>query len=75
MVEAISSRRDSLFWMNIHREQLAVQQHALLRMRALVTGYSGSPDDHEADVQLVTTEIERVMDRLRYWEEVVDRVQ
>ena len=43
-------------------------------MRALVIAHAGSADDYEPDIQLVTTEIERVLGRLRYWGEMVDRL-
>jgi hypothetical protein len=66
------SLKQALFWMNIHLELLAVNQKALGRMRTLAAA-SGSFGGHEVDVQLVTTEIERVMRRLKYWEDVVDR--
>jgi hypothetical protein len=74
-VEATVSLQQALFWVKLHRELLAVQQRALWRMRALLTDDPGSPDVYEPDIQLVTNEIERVMDRLRHWEEVVDRIR
>ncbi len=59
--------------MNIHLALLAVQQKALGRMRALVATHVGRREEHEPDVLLVETEIERVLDRLIYWEDMVDR--
>ena len=44
-------------------------------MRALLIAHAGSADDYEPDIQLVTTEIERVLGRLRSWDKVVDRHQ
>jgi hypothetical protein len=67
------SLREALFWMNIHLALLAVQQKALGQMRALVATHFGRRDEHEPDVLLVETEIERVLARLMYWEEMVDR--
>jgi hypothetical protein len=64
-----------MFWMNTYRELLAINEQALRRMRALVDAHSGPPGDRDADVQLIATEIERVLGRLRYWEEAVDRLQ
>lgn len=65
----------ALLWMNIHRELLGVDQRALHRLRALVATSPDSPGDCEADVQLVVTEIERVLKRLKDWEETVDRLR
>ena len=59
--------------MNIHRSLLAVDETALQKMRALMIARADSPDDYEPDIQLVTTEIERVSGRLRYWDEMIDR--
>jgi hypothetical protein len=69
------SLQDSLFWMKAYRELLAVNEQALRRMQTLVAAHSGPPDECEADVQLIATEIDRVTDRLRYWEETVDSLQ
>lgn len=71
MREAVSLR-DAVFWMNFHLELLGAHQRALRRMRALIAN-SRRPDDCAADAQLVGAEIERELDRLRYWEEMVDR--
>jgi len=59
--------------MNIHLELLAVQQKALGQIRGLVRANSGRCYEYEPDVRLVETEIERVLTRLTYWEEMVDR--
>jgi hypothetical protein len=55
--------------MNSYRELLAVDEGALRRLRAFDSGVA---DGQDADVQLIETEIERVNDRLTYWEEMVD---
>jgi hypothetical protein len=73
VVEATISLRQALFWMNIQLALLAVQQKALGQMRALVATHFGRRDEYEPDVLLVETEIERVLARLMYWEEMVDR--
>jgi hypothetical protein len=67
------SLRQALFWMNIHLALLAVQQKALGQMRALVATHFGRRDEYEPDVLLVEAEIERVLARLMYWEDMVDR--
>ena len=73
MVDATIPLRQALFWMNIHLALLAVQQRALGQMRALVATHFGRREEYEPDVLLVETEIERVLVRLMYWEEMVDR--
>jgi hypothetical protein len=66
----------ALFWMNIYRDLLVVDETALLRMRALIT--DGENGKHEAyytpDVELVVSEIERVRERLDHWLGLVDRL-
>jgi len=73
VVDATIPLRQALFWMNIHLALLAVQQRALGQMRALVATHFGRREEYEPDVLLVETEIERVLVRLMYWEEMVDR--
>jgi hypothetical protein len=73
VVEGSLSLNQTLFWMNIHLELLAVQQKALGQIRDLVRANSGRSYEYEPDVRLVETEIERVLIRLTYWEEMVDR--
>jgi len=68
------SLQEAKFWTNVYRDLLAVDETALRKMRALVIAHAGSADDYEPDIQLVTTEIERVLGRLRYWGEMVDRL-
>lgn len=64
----------ALFWMNIHLELLAADQRALRRMRALVIAQPRSALDCEADLELIATEVGRLMKRLSYWAELVDRL-
>jgi hypothetical protein len=64
--------REALFWMNTYRELLGVEERALVRIRALAAAHPGPPEDYVADLQLIWFEVERVKDRLRYWENVVD---
>jgi hypothetical protein len=73
VVEGSLSLNQTLFWMNIHLELLAVQQKALGQIRDLVRAFSGRCYEYEPDVRLVETEIERVLTRLTDWEEMVDR--
>jgi len=75
VVDEAISLRDSLRWMNIHLELLAANQQALRRMRELASASSAPDADYQQDLQLVRTEAERVLDRLEYWEELVDRSQ
>ena len=72
MAEAIPLKQ-ALFWMNVYLELLAVDQRALRRMRGLIATGSTGWSVHRADIQLITAEITRVIDRLRYWEDQVDR--
>jgi hypothetical protein len=67
------SLKQALFWMNAYVELLEVDQRALRQMQGLIAASSISPAAHSADIQLVTTEIARVADRLGYWEAIVDR--
>ena len=74
-IEIAGSLQQALFWMNLYRELLAADQQALRRMRSLVADYSGPPEQCAPDVQLVGNEIERVLDRLNYWQEAIDRLR
>jgi len=74
VVDTPISIRAAEFWMNNYRELLAMDEAALERMQALVTAKSGPPDDYQPDIQLVTSEIERVKDRLRHWEDLVGTI-
>jgi hypothetical protein len=68
--------QQALFWMNIYRDLLAVDETALLRMRALITdGKNGKGEVYYIpDVELVVGEIERVRGRLDHWLGLVDRL-
>jgi hypothetical protein len=66
------SLQTSLSWLNIYAELLGVQSYSLWRIRAILAARTTSPDECEADVYLVMDEMERVRDRFRYWEDVVD---
>ena len=67
-----SSLQTSLSWLNIYAELLGVQSYSLWRIRTILEARETSPDECEADVYLVMDEMERVRDRFRYWESVVD---
>lgn len=67
--------QQALFWMNIYRDLLAVDESALLRMRVLVA--DGILRDrgeayYQPDVDLVIGEVERVRARLDHWLGLVD---
>jgi hypothetical protein len=66
----------ALFWMNIYRDLLAVDETALQRMRALIAdGNNGRRELYYIpDVELVVGEIERVRERLDHWLGLVDRL-
>jgi hypothetical protein len=67
----------ALFWMNIYRDLLAVDEVALERMRALITDSSNGDRAaalYTPDVDLVVGEIERVRARLDHWLAQVDRL-
>jgi hypothetical protein len=69
--------QQALFWMNIYRDLLAVDENALQRMRVLIT--EGMDRDrsefyYQPDVELVIGEIERVRARLDHWLGLVDRM-
>jgi hypothetical protein len=67
--------QQALFWMNIYRDLLAVDESALLRMRALMTEkHAQDRGDvyYIPDVELVLGEIERVRSRLDHWLGLVD---
>jgi hypothetical protein len=67
--------QQALFWMNIYRDLLAVDETALLRMRALMTEKPVQDRGNVyyiPDVELVIGEIERVRGRLDHWLGLVD---
>jgi hypothetical protein len=57
--------------MNFYRELLKADQKALYRMRALGP-HPLWPDEFKFEEQLLEVEIERVLERLAYWESQVD---
>ena len=67
--------QEALFWMNVNLELLAIDHSALRRMRKHQAGYLDRPAGIEDEMSLLAIEIDRVMKRLRYWEEVVDMVR
>ena len=60
--------------MNIHLELLGRQTSALQRMRNLAAADPWSKRDYEADLLLLTKDISRVEDRVRFWEETLVRL-
>ena len=65
----------ALFWMNIYRDLLAVDETALLRMRSLMSEKLAQDRGdlyYIPDVELVIGEIERVRGRLDHWLGLVD---
>ncbi len=72
---ATTTLEQALFWMNIYRDLLAVDENALERMRTLIVeGTNGARGDapYRPDVELVTGEIDRVRARLDHWLAQVD---
>lgn len=75
METATPTLEQALFWMNIYRDLLAVDESALERMRALITdGKNGDRAEahYRPDVDLVAGEIDRVRARLDHWLRLVD---
>ena len=69
--------QQALFWLNLYRDLLAVDENALQRMRALLLEEParGRGEAHYlVDVELVMGEIERVRARHNHWLAVVDRM-
>jgi hypothetical protein len=67
--------QQALFWMNLYRELLAVDETALQRMRALILeepARERGVANYRADVELIEGEIERVRARLDHWEALVE---
>jgi thermostable 8-oxoguanine DNA glycosylase len=67
------SLQEAQFWMNVGLELLAIDHHALRRMRRHLAAHPGRRG--EIDVKLLVMEVDRVMNRLKHWEEVVDKVR
>jgi hypothetical protein len=69
------SLQEALYWMNIQVELLAADQRAVRRMRKVLTVHSGAPDALETDLQLLLIEVDRVLERLGHWEDMVYRLR
>ena len=70
--------QQALFWLNLYRDLLAVDENALQRMRALLLeepARGRGEADYLVDVELVMSEIERVRARHNHWLAVVDRMK
>jgi hypothetical protein len=77
VVTSSPTLQQALFWMNIYRDLLTVDEHALQRMRGLIAhGMAGNQgeDYYLPDVDLVVGEIERVRSRLDHWLTRVDQL-
>ncbi len=75
METATPTLEQALFWMNIYRDLLAVDETALQRMRVLITEKPAlvrGDTFYRPDVELVIGEIERVRTRLDHWLVLVD---
>jgi hypothetical protein len=72
MMEYAVSLRDAVFWLNIYRQLLAANQQALERLRELATVSHRRPSDYEPDFNLLLGEAGRLLDRILYWEGMVD---
>ena len=69
--------KQALFWMNLYRELLAVDESALHRMRALLLEDSARKRGeafYDPDVELLVAEIERVRSRHAHWHSLVERL-
>jgi hypothetical protein len=69
------SLQEALYWMNIQVELLAADQRAVRRMRRVMSVHPGMPGAFEIDLQLLLIEVDRVLERLRHWEEMVYRLR
>ena len=68
--------RQAVFWVDLYRELLAVDETALQRMRALILegpAQQRGAAHYLADLQLVIGEIERVRARLDHWAALIER--
>ena len=77
MEQGTITLRRALFWLNLHRELLAADEGALVRMRSLVAVATerGTPRyAYGPDLVLLTKEVERVRARLDHWLGLVDRL-
>lgn len=66
---------EAQYWVNLYLELLEVDQQALRRVRNLARTHVGPAKDCEADLELVQSNVTRVLGRLRHWEDLVDRLQ
>jgi hypothetical protein len=71
----VVSLQEALYWMNIQVELLAADQRAVRRMRKVMTVHPGKPDAFETDLQLLLIEVDRVLERLGHWEDMVYRLR
>jgi hypothetical protein len=77
VVSAAPTLQVALFWMNIYRDLLAVDETALQRMRDLIAdGHAKDRREiyYRPDVELVIGEVERVRERLDHWLGLVDKL-
>ena len=77
METATPTLQQALFWMNLYRDLLAVDENALHRMRVLLLEEPASErgaDFYDEDVELVIGEIERVRVRHDHWLGLVQRM-
>jgi hypothetical protein len=69
--------QQALFWINLYRELLAVDENALQRMRTLLLEDSARERGvayYDPDVELVIGEVERVRARHDHWLALVERM-
>jgi hypothetical protein len=69
--------QQALFWMNLYRDLLAVDENALLRMRMLLLEDAASQRGaaaYDEDIELVIGEIERVRGRHDHRLAMVERM-
>ena len=77
MEQGTITLRGALFWLNLHRELLAADEVALVRMRSLIAVASvrGTPRfAYAPDLVLLTDEVEWVRSRVDHWLGLVDRL-
>jgi hypothetical protein len=74
-VGQVVSLQEALYWMNIQVELLAADQRAIRRMRNVMSVHPGMPGAFEIDLQLLLIEVDRVLERLGHWEEMVYRLR
>ena len=70
--------QQAVFWMELYRELLTVDETALERMRALILegpAQRRGAAHYIGDVELVMGEIERVRARLDHWKALAERTR